>query len=192
MDIGKKILELRKEKNFSQEELAEKIDVTRQTISKWELGETSPDISQAKKLSNIFNVSLDELVNNDTKDIIMEKVSNTENNSKKILKLFRNTIIIIVILLILFIGYLVLFRTIRQEQREIMGTMSIVCSLDGEEYSWEMEYNKNYEPINSGGSAFIDFHIDITKYQDVHQIVAHIEDYFKDHGGSCKITDSNE
>ena len=57
MDIGKKIFELRKQNNLSQEALAEKVGVARQTISKWELGETSPDIKQAKELSNIFRVS---------------------------------------------------------------------------------------------------------------------------------------
>ena len=54
MEIGNKILELRKKNNLSQEALAEKIGVTRQTISKWELGETSPDIKQAKELSKVF------------------------------------------------------------------------------------------------------------------------------------------
>lgn len=52
--------------------------MTRQTISKWELGETSPYIRQAKILSNIFYISLDELVENDVQDILMNKVSNTE------------------------------------------------------------------------------------------------------------------
>ena len=50
MEIGNKISELRKKNNLSQEALAEKIGVTRQTISKWELGETSPDIKQAKEI----------------------------------------------------------------------------------------------------------------------------------------------
>ena len=48
MDLGKKVASLRKKNNLTQESLAEKIGVTRQTISKWELGETSPDIKQAK------------------------------------------------------------------------------------------------------------------------------------------------
>lgn len=51
METGNKISELRKKNNLSQEELAEKIGVARQTISKWELGETSPDIKQSKELS---------------------------------------------------------------------------------------------------------------------------------------------
>ena len=63
--IGNKILILRKQYNLTQEQLAEKMNVARQTISKWELGETSPDIEQAKKLSQIFNVSLDEMLDND-------------------------------------------------------------------------------------------------------------------------------
>ena len=55
MEFGKKIMSLRKKKGFSQEELADKIGVARQTISKWELEETSPDLKQAKELSKIFN-----------------------------------------------------------------------------------------------------------------------------------------
>ena len=47
MEIGNKIMELRKKSGLTQEELAEKIGVARQTISKWELGETYPDIKQA-------------------------------------------------------------------------------------------------------------------------------------------------
>lgn len=64
MDIGKNILNLRKSARLSQEQLAEKMKVTRQTISNWELEESSPDIKQAKELSKIFNISLDQLVNN--------------------------------------------------------------------------------------------------------------------------------
>ena len=77
MNLGNKIVSLRKKNNLSQEELAEKVGVTRQTISKWELEETAPDINQAKTLSKIFNVSLDELTNNNINSILTEKISNT-------------------------------------------------------------------------------------------------------------------
>ena len=62
MDFGKKLQELRKKNNYSQEELAELIGVARQTISKWELGETSPDLKQIAILSKTLNVSLEELI----------------------------------------------------------------------------------------------------------------------------------
>ena len=56
-------LSLRKLHNMSQEELAEKLDVSRQTLSKWETGESVPDIDKCMSISQIFGVSLDDLVN---------------------------------------------------------------------------------------------------------------------------------
>lgn len=64
MNINEKILLLRKKEGLSQEKLAEKLDVTRQTVSNWEVGQTTPDILQAKELSRIFNISLDDLTEN--------------------------------------------------------------------------------------------------------------------------------
>ena len=72
MAIGNRIYELRKSQKLSQEKLAEKIGVTRQTISNWELNESSPDLKQAKELSNVFSISLDELVENDIRDILLD------------------------------------------------------------------------------------------------------------------------
>lgn len=64
MSVGQNIYNLRKNINLSQEQLAEKLGVTRQTISNWELEESVPDLKQAKELSKIFKVSLDELISN--------------------------------------------------------------------------------------------------------------------------------
>lgn len=63
MEYKNRIYELRKKHGFSQEQLADKLGVARQTVSKWEIGETSPDIKQAQAIAKIFNVSLDELMN---------------------------------------------------------------------------------------------------------------------------------
>ena len=64
MKLGENIFKLRKDLKLSQEQLAEKVDVTRQTISNWELGETSPNPEQLKLLSKTLKVSIDELLNN--------------------------------------------------------------------------------------------------------------------------------
>ena len=64
MQLGNNIYILRKEKGLSQEKLAEKINVTRQTISNWELGETSPNPEQLILLSKALKRSIDELVGN--------------------------------------------------------------------------------------------------------------------------------
>lgn len=65
MQLGKNIHDLRKQQGLSQENLAEKINVTRQTISNWELGETSPNPEQLILLSRTLNKSIDELVGNE-------------------------------------------------------------------------------------------------------------------------------
>ena len=62
MSIGKNLYEARKNVGLSQEEVAQKIGVSRQTISKWETNETIPDIYQSKKMAKLYNVSLDELI----------------------------------------------------------------------------------------------------------------------------------
>lgn len=59
------LISLRKLNRLSQEELAGKIGISRQTLSKYETGEALPDIIKCKELADIFNVSLDELVNYD-------------------------------------------------------------------------------------------------------------------------------
>jgi transcriptional regulator with XRE-family HTH domain len=64
MNIGEKIQTLRKQNEISQEQLAEKLNITRQAVSKWETGESLPDIENIVQLSNIFNVTADELLRN--------------------------------------------------------------------------------------------------------------------------------
>jgi len=65
MTLGEKIVELRKKENLTQEKLAEKLGISRQTLSNWESDSTTPDIRQAKEISRIFKVSLDDLLSNE-------------------------------------------------------------------------------------------------------------------------------
>lgn len=62
MTLGEKIQSLRKQQGLSQEALAERVSVTRQTISKWELDQSTPDLEFLAQLSDIFNVSSDYLI----------------------------------------------------------------------------------------------------------------------------------
>ena len=86
MGFGENLMRSRKKSGLSQEEVAAKLGVSRQTVSKWELGETLPDIQQAKKLSTLYHITLDELVELDlqVKEIqeVIEKT--TEETQKKI------------------------------------------------------------------------------------------------------------
>lgn len=62
MELGKKIYQLRKLSGMTQEQLAEKLDVSRQTLSKWENGAGMPDVESIVRLSVLFQTSLDELL----------------------------------------------------------------------------------------------------------------------------------
>ena len=110
MDLGKKILELRKKENISQEQLAEKLHVTRQTISKWELNETTSDIKQALLISKMFKVSLDELTENDINDLMLEKVNNTERLMSLVVKVFGIFFLIILVVDIITFIIFMLFK----------------------------------------------------------------------------------
>lgn len=76
MEIGKQIRKYRMQMGFSQEELAEKIFVSRQTISNWENNKNYPDMKSLLLLSSLFNVSLDILVKGDLEE--MKEIINTE------------------------------------------------------------------------------------------------------------------
>jgi len=83
MKFGNKLVKLRKENKLSQEDLANKLDVSRQTISNWELNVTKPDIEYIKKISKVFCVSIDEFLDNDVRNIMEKKISNTEKLTTK-------------------------------------------------------------------------------------------------------------
>ncbi|MCR5753942.1 MAG: helix-turn-helix domain-containing protein [Acetatifactor sp.] len=83
MELGNRIKELRKMNNINQDELAEKLFVSRQTISNWENDKSYPDIQSVLLLSEIFNVSVDQLLKGDVEK--MEKIINeqTQTDIKK-------------------------------------------------------------------------------------------------------------
>ena len=102
MSLGNHLFHARKKKGLSQEEVAEKLGISRQTVSKWETDETLPDICQSKKLAILYGVSLDELVEFDidikeiqeaidrTSEEVSDKIDWTKAWSKKYPMLARN------------------------------------------------------------------------------------------------------
>ncbi len=191
MEIGKRIMELRKKKGLSQEELSEQIGVARQTISKWELGETSPDLKQAKELSKIFNVSLDELVNNDIKNILIEKTSNTEKLAGLILKLIKIMAVFIVVFPIIYIIAFIVFKNIRENSYGRLMNTSIECSLHNETYSYEFVYYEETGQIKeAGGDGYLINITNADKYSDAYQALDIIDAYIKNNGGTCKKSEA--
>ena len=79
MELGHRIKSFREKLNMSQEELADKIYTSRQTISNWENDKTYPDINSLKLLSNVFDVSLDNLIEGDI-ELMKRQINEKERN----------------------------------------------------------------------------------------------------------------
>lgn len=77
MEVGAQIKKYRSDMGISQEELAEKVYVSRQTVSNWETGKNYPDIHSLLLLSSLFNISLDQLIKGDV-EIMKEAIKETE------------------------------------------------------------------------------------------------------------------
>lgn len=80
MILADKIMNLRKQNGWSQEELADKLDISRQSVSKWESGTSIPDLDKVLKLSNLFGVSTDYLLRDEMEDTVYNEMELQEEN----------------------------------------------------------------------------------------------------------------
>ena len=78
MDLGEKLFELRKSKNLTQDDVAEKLNVTRQTVSKWETNQSTPDFDKIAPLCDLYGISPNELLRDEIKD---DKLDDTKNDN---------------------------------------------------------------------------------------------------------------
>ena len=128
MKFNEKLTQLRKSKNLSQEELGNELGVARQTVSKWELGETTPEMDKLIKMSEIFEISLDELIKDKEIDTNINTNSNDPNNTNTqklaglTIKIIKGILIFIAILaalyLVLIVSSLGIFNDFKSEKVE--------------------------------------------------------------------------
>lgn len=104
MKLNEKIIKLRKDNNLSQEEFGNKLNISRQAISKWENGESNPEIDKIREISKIFNVSYEYLLNDkvDTQEI---KHDESIQNKKKKINVGLKIFFILVLIYVLFCIY---------------------------------------------------------------------------------------
>ena len=84
MSLGNRLYELRKKKNISQEEAAEKLGVTRQTISKWETDQSLPDFDKILPLCVLYEITTDELLTGTSNQKRMKKKKTIQKETEKI------------------------------------------------------------------------------------------------------------
>jgi transcriptional regulator with XRE-family HTH domain len=202
--LGNNIKTLRKQKGYSQETLAEQLHVVRQTISKWEKETSVPDAEMLNRISELFEVSVSDLLGNPIADqeenhdigevakqlaVLNEQLANQASRRRKIIKRAAIGIGIAVFLLIaVYIFCFVAFRVVPGQNTKFTRT-AIECELDGEIYSYEVIYDQNFQIHEEGGDAWISDHVVTEQYEDANVLLAQIEDYFTERGGTYKIVD---
>ena len=205
--LGERIKELRKQKGYSQETLAQQMNVVRQTISKWENGTSVPDAEMLGRLAEIFEVpvsvllgegfSADQVEPDKPYDEIAKQLailndqlaSKAVRRRKMIPRILIGAMAVVMMLLVFYISACILYRTI-QKENQVLTEVTVECTLDGETYQYGITYDQNHEVIYAGGDAFIANHVEAEKYgYDANVLMAKIEDYFKDRGGTCTITE---
>ena len=102
MSFGENLINLRKQKGWSQDDLADNLNLSRQAISKWENETSKPDIDNIKKISKIFSVKIDDLLNNDVvKDKAVTLNVKKQEKKEKTITIVKCMIIAVIILYII-------------------------------------------------------------------------------------------
>ena len=153
MKFNEKLIELRKKEGLSQEELGYKLNVTRQTVSKWELGQTTPEMDKLVEMSKIFNISVDELVNdNETVEqntIIEDKKIGNASSKEKIVKYIIIGVIciaIIYLVIVVFVGRFV-GRFVGQKISTISNIIESTPDIVDEGTNWVSTTLDNFNNI---------------------------------------------
>ena len=190
MKLGEKISELRKKQGLSQEQLGEKINVTRQTISNWELGETSPNPEQLKLISKELKISIDELLENDIKAVLVEKVSNTEKLAGLVLRVLKCLGIIFIVITVIDIISLVLFTYVKNNKggvdtNEVIEA-TLECSKGDNDYLITIGNDGYFNCSNCNKELQIDLRDNYIDFNDINKSTNNIIDYFKNNNGICE------
>lgn len=208
--LGENIKNLRKQKGYSQETFANQLNVVRQTISKWETGQSVPDADMLENIANIFEVSVGQLLgstiseNENTENenngvsqneeivkqlvILNEQLASQRRNRKRTIKIALISIVTLIVgTVFLYIVALIGFRYITEESLEARQKVEIYCSTDEDDYYYEVYFDEHYRVREAGGDAWISNHIMPEQYDDVNVLVAQMEDYFAEHNMEYNI-----
>lgn len=122
MNIGDKIKEQRLRKELTQEQLGELLNVSRSTVSSWEVGRNYPDLDTIISISDLFNISLDKLLRED------KEMSKSVTKKVKMNKVYKIILAIIGLLVVIYIGFNLKLRMDEHRYRQNL-----------ENYGWEVE-----------------------------------------------------
>lgn len=150
MKLSEKILELRKSKGMSQEELADKLYVSRQAVSRWELGTALPDANNILRISKLFGVTTDYLLNDDYhSDDDLPKVKAVRNNHLGQIMTYLLTIEVMAVLL-QFMCVVILQNVFFA----FLSFIPFIAAIGGFEYGYKKNSNQPAEHVKSFRQKF--------------------------------------
>ena len=195
--LSQNLKNIRKNKGFTQEELACRLHVARQTISKWEKGYSVPDAQVLSEMADIFEVSVAELlgaegIKNAENDALIEQLSRINEQlaikNRRARRIWKTIIIVILAFVIMFVSFAAIgFVSFNSDSNKEAGMTAWDCYLNGEVYSYQVTYNKNFQILTGGGDAYLSNHISLDQYDDANELAAHLHDYIIDRGGKIKV-----
>ena len=156
MKLADKILNFRKTKGMSQEDLAGKLSVSRQAISRWEMGTAQPDASNVLQLSKLFGVTTDYLLNDDYEsDYDAPVVKETENAAKAEANRKLAFIVLTGLNVMILIYQLIACVVLQNAVFSLAGTMLSIAVVVG----FELGYRKNTSESESAKKYHFKFYI---------------------------------
>lgn len=199
--LADNIKALRKQKGYSQETLAQQLNVVRQTVSKWEKGLSVPDAEMLQRLAELFEVPVSTLLDSAAPEqpqddssaevarqlaILNEHFARQSARRKRVWKI---VLWVIVGILLLNFVLVLLFGVSYSEigTQEELRHVEMICSLDGEEYIYEIWFDDQYLIRSAGGDSWVADHVIPEQYGDANVLMAQMEDYFSQRGGSVEF-----
>lgn len=150
MKFEEKLILLRKKKQLSQEQLAEKLNVTRQTVSKWELGQSKPDMEKLTAISKLFEVNIDILTDENK---VLDDNFQTKESPKRIgdIKIKRKGVlyILIVILIVSCVALTINITTQIKNRQETLKQQEIAKQEEAKRLREEEEKQRKRESFNA-------------------------------------------
>ena len=189
MELGNLILKYRKQNNLSQEDLAKEIGVTRQTISKWELNETSPDLKQAAKLAELFGVGVNDLINERNKE---DDIKSNEKHimKNKLFKIIKITGITLGIITFIISMYIIISTDLKGYFSAGPSAQGVYrhCEYNGKITKYEIwrYYDSNQIILNTEDEE-IRQKFKTYDYTNENKMLADIVEYIESNGGNCEV-----
>ncbi len=185
MNLGQKIVKIRKDNKMSQEQFAEIFNVTRQTISSWENSKSYPDIETLIKISDKFNISLDILLKGDEKMIknIDDNVKSNKRNKKLVFTLIIVLVVFIIAFAIIWTNSLLGFNNTKNDAK---GNLYITCTLNDKKYFYNVNYGEDYRILAIDGDDYIMKNVNTDNAKNAKENIEIVKDYFKNNNGTCE------